>query len=159
MRILQLDLGGQRIEFHPYVTVLRGLDDGLRTRLIDALAAVSVGEPSARGLVEAHGVVLDLNRESLELLDLPGDRNGSVDIVVRRDQLPGVAPVTSSGRGQLERARAEAADRLARAEASADRAKIAMLASLEALTDPSGRSNVDETSGLDAPRAELTRLS
>ncbi|MEY2447056.1 MAG: hypothetical protein QOH79_532, partial [Acidimicrobiaceae bacterium] len=119
MRILQLDLGGHRIEFHPYVTVLRGLDDDLRAKLIDALAAVSAGRPSVDGLVEAHGVVLDLTDATLELLDLPGAGETGFDIIVRREQLPGATSAGGGGRGQIERARAEAADRLARAEADA----------------------------------------
>src|SRR6476469_9191304 len=124
MRILQLDVDGHRVEFHPYVSVLRGLDANMRAKLIEALAAVSAGQPSVDGLVEAHGVVLDLTDTNLKLLDLPG--TGGFDVVVRREQLPGNAsPTTRGGRAQIERARTEAADRVARAEAAADRAAVA----------------------------------
>jgi len=159
VRILQLDVDGHRIEFHPYVSVLRGLDDGLRDRLIDALAAVSAGRPSVEGLVEAHGVVLDLSDTTLKLLDLPGHDGGGLDIIVRRDQLPGNAPaVVASGRGQFERARAEAADRVARAEADADRARVALEASREALAQAADGGSGDGA-GLDGPRTELARLT
>ena len=61
MRVVQLDIGGQRLEFHPYVTVLRGLHDGVRTQLVGALGALAAGEAAAEGMVEAHGVFLDLS--------------------------------------------------------------------------------------------------
>ena len=158
MRILQLDIGGRRIEFHPYVSVLRDLDDALRAQLIDAFRALSSGRPSASGLVEVHGIVLDLSDDTLELLDLAGSVNGSLDIVVRREQLPGArASQGVHGRGQLERARSEAADRLARAEADAERARIALVASREAADDRA--SGGGEGSSLDAARAELARLA
>jgi len=161
MRILQLNVDGHRIEFHPYVTVLRGLDADLRAKLIDALAAVSAGRPSVDGLVEAHGVVLDLTDATLKLLDLPGADGGGLDIIVRRDQLPGnTASAGSGGRGQIERARAEAADRLARAEADADRAAVALLASREAASESTdGGGAADGGGSLDGPRTELARLA
>ena len=156
MRILQLDLGGHRIEFHPYVTVLRGLDSDLRAKLIEALSAVSGGRPSVEGLVEAHGVVLDLTDATLKLLDLPGTANGGFDIIVRREQLPGNSASTDGGggRGQIERARTEAAGRVARAEADADRAAVSLLASREALSAPASGGAVADT-----PRSELARLT
>jgi hypothetical protein len=156
VRILQLDLGGHRIEFHPYVTVLRGLDTELRAKLIDALAAVSGGRPSVEGLVEAHGVVLDLTDATLKLLDLPGTSEGGFDIIVRREQLPGNSASTDGGggRGQLERARTEAAARVARAEADANRAAVSLLASREALSAPASGS-----AAADTPRSELARLT
>ena len=39
MRILQLDIGGQRIEFHPYVSVVRDLHTVFPAVKIVALAA------------------------------------------------------------------------------------------------------------------------
>ena len=133
--------------------MLRGLDDGLRAKLIEALSAVSAGRPSVEGLVEAHGVVLDLTDATLKLLDLQGAAEGGFDIIVRREQLPGNSPSGGGGRGQIERARAEAADRVARAEADVDRAAIALQASRDAATESSGGSS------LDTPRAELARLA
>ena len=155
MRILQLDIGGQRIEFHPYVSVLHGLDPAVRARLVDEFAGLSSGTITTQGLIEAHGVVLDLSDETLQLLDIAGHE--SLDAVVRRAQLP-AAPMSDAtqGRGQLERARRDAADRLARAEADADRAHIALLASREATGDVDGESA--DGSSLDAANAELARL-
>ena len=156
MRIVQLDIGGQRIEFHPYVSVLSGLDESLRAQLVDAFAGLPSGAVAAGGLLEAHGVMLDLTDDTLSLLDIAG--NTSVDAVVSRAQLPG-APVSESGqgRGQLERAQREAADRVARAEADADRARIELLASREAV----GEDAADSSGGpsVDAAQVELTRLA
>src|SRR4051812_37360774 len=100
--------------------------------------------------------MFDLSDDTLALLDVAG--NGTVDAVVRRAQLPG-APVADSdqGRGQLERARREAADRIARAEADADRARIALLASREAAGENDSGSS--DGSSLDAANAELARLA
>jgi hypothetical protein len=38
VRIVHLDIGGQRIEFHPYVSVLSGLDESLRAQQVEAFA-------------------------------------------------------------------------------------------------------------------------
>jgi hypothetical protein len=83
MRIVQLDIDGQRLEFHPYMTVLRGLPQDLRDDLVHALGALAHGEVNSGGMVEAHGVFLDLSEETLALLDLPKPGIGGLDLVVR----------------------------------------------------------------------------
>ena len=61
------------------VTVVGGLDDDGRRRLLDALRALPAGtDPGWDGLVEAHGVVLDLHRDNLRLLGM----GHTVDVVV-----------------------------------------------------------------------------
>jgi len=73
------------LSFHPQVTVVGGLDDDGRQRLLDALRALPAGtDPGWEGLVEAHGVVLDLHRENLRLLGM----GHSVDVVVGPGDLP-----------------------------------------------------------------------
>jgi len=68
------------------MTVVGGLDDDLRARLIDALRALpAAGATDWPGLVEAHGVVLDLNPENLRLLGM----GHAVDVVVGAGDLPG----------------------------------------------------------------------
>jgi peptide chain release factor subunit 1 len=88
VRLVQLagPSGGTPLSFHPQITVVGGLDDACRVRLLDALRALPSGaEPGWEGLIEAHGVVLDLDRESLRLLGLQHD----VDVVVGAGDLPG----------------------------------------------------------------------
>lgn len=76
---------GAPLTFHPQMTVVGGLDDDLRARLLDALRALPAGtEPGWEGLVEAHGVVLDLHRENLRLLGM----SHAVDVVVGAGDLP-----------------------------------------------------------------------
>jgi hypothetical protein len=73
------------LSFHPQVTVVGGLDDALRSRLLDTLRALPSGtDPEWEGLIEAHGVVLDLHRENLRLLGL----QHPVDVVVGAHDLP-----------------------------------------------------------------------
>jgi hypothetical protein len=155
VRILQLDVDGQRIEFHPYVTVLRGLDTGLRAKLIDALSSISDGRPTVDGLVEAHGVVLDLTDETLRVLDLHRNGAASFDIVVRHDQLPGTV-VGRPDSGSPQPSPADRAARVARAEADLDRANRALAASRDALA----RATSGDAGSVDlgVPRAELGQL-
>ncbi len=90
MRLVQLagPSGGPPLSFHPAITVVGGLDDACRARLLDALRALPVGgDPGWEGLIEAHGVVLDLDQESLRLLGLQHE----VDVVVGPGDLPGEA--------------------------------------------------------------------
>ena len=100
MRILRLiHDGAYALEFHPYVTVVTGLDDDQRAEIIEAFRGAATGRAaSLAGLIEAHGVVLDLDRRSLQLLELEGL---DVDLVVGVDDLPGAA---TSGVGRQLRA-------------------------------------------------------
>jgi hypothetical protein len=73
------------LNFIPQLTVVGGLDDDLRARLVATLRALpAAAEPAWEGLVEAHGVVLDLHRENLRLLGLGHE----VDVVVGAGDLP-----------------------------------------------------------------------
>ena len=87
MRLVQLagPSGGPPLSFHPQVTVVGGLDDALRARLLDTLRSLPAGgDPEWEGLIEAHGVVLDLHRDNLRLLGL----QHAVDVVVGAGDLP-----------------------------------------------------------------------
>ncbi|HEY2814210.1 MAG TPA: hypothetical protein VGJ03_12160 [Acidimicrobiales bacterium] len=153
MRVVQFDIGDQRVEFHPYVTVLRGIDADLREQLVRALGALASGEAVAEGMVEAHGVFLDLSEDALALLDLPKPGIGGLDLVVRADQLPRALGPSALVQADLEHRRDLIAARVSAAEAEEERAGLALEASQEKLQDDG------DGSSLDRPRAELERLT
>lgn len=79
---------GLELELHPRLTVIAGLPDPVRQRLAGTIAAIPRGtEPVGRGLMEVHGVRLDLTLENLELLGCDRD----IDAVLTPDELPGGA--------------------------------------------------------------------
>jgi hypothetical protein len=100
VRLLQLDPEGPLpsgdptpddavLDLHPRVSVVTGLSEAGRARVLRALTALSRGgDPGCAGLVEAHGVILDLDASTLALLGLDTD----LDVVVRADDLPGRRP-------------------------------------------------------------------
>jgi hypothetical protein len=91
MRLLQLRLDGgasDALDLHPMLTVVTGIDQASRERVIDAIRALPrAAEPGLPGLVEAHGVLFDLSVETLQLFGLDSD----LDPVIRRADLPGLA--------------------------------------------------------------------
>jgi hypothetical protein len=92
--LLQLNPSGsedQALDLHPMITVVSGLSAQGRDRLLRAVRALPGGaDPGSPGLVESHGIFLDLSPDTLALLDLTSD----VDVVVG----PGdVAQVRASG--------------------------------------------------------------
>ncbi|MCB0970813.1 MAG: hypothetical protein KDA97_04755 [Acidimicrobiales bacterium] len=91
MKVLRVQQGADRepVVLHDQVTVVRGLDPLRRRWLIDALGRLSSGEDvEATGQVEAHGILLPLDRPSLALLDL----EELAPAVVRAEDLPGHDP-------------------------------------------------------------------
>jgi hypothetical protein len=92
MRLLQLSLGtddGAMVDLHPLLSVVQGLDERTRDRLVATVAAIGAGTtPPCQGVVEAHGVMLPLDEANLSLLDM-GRGN---EAVVRRTDLPGALP-------------------------------------------------------------------
>jgi hypothetical protein len=92
MRLLQLTLDpdrGRELDLHPALTVVSGLEDRDRQRLVRVVTAIAKGDdPGCSGLVEAHGVVLDLSLDALGLLDTGAE----IDPLVRRRDLPGAVP-------------------------------------------------------------------
>ena len=80
---------GRSVDLHPLMTVISGFDDAERDRLLSAISALPLGnDPKASGQIEVHGICLDLNQESLELLELDHD----LDVVLRAGDLPGSEP-------------------------------------------------------------------
>lgn len=149
MRVLRLELPGATIDLHPYVTVVRGLPPEARAQLLEALAAIPSGKALAPGLVEAFGVLLDLDDAGLDLLDLHAD----IDPVVRRTDLPGSA---GARRTEAERAVADAEADATEADARVERAIRAVEGARDALR---AARDTDGTSAdpLAEQRADLER--
>lgn len=123
MRLLELRTSGDTVlELHPNVTVVNGLSGAVRDEVIRAVTALPSGDdPGLSGVVEAHGVLFELNRETLEVFGLASP----VDVLVRPEDLPGrkgravidldrPAPTVPSGGGAtsaaVEQARRELQD-------------------------------------------------
>lgn len=87
MRLVRFDdpAEGIALELHPLLSVVSGLPVASRQRLLNALAAIPRGQdPGVGGQLEVHGVLLDLDRGTLELLELDED----LDVVLRAEDLP-----------------------------------------------------------------------
>jgi hypothetical protein len=134
MRVVQLDIDGHRIQFHPYVTVVRGLAPGARASMVAALAGLPAGESPAPGLVEVHGVLLNLSVETMALLDLDPPLVDGLDVILRADQLPRALRPEALSRNELDRRREKIAAQLARYEAEAERGRRASGEELEERT-------------------------
>jgi hypothetical protein len=132
VRVVQLDIDGRRVEFHSYVTVVRGLPPGAQASMLAALGSLAVGAAAAPGLVEVQGVRLDLSVETLTMLDLGGEGAHGVDVILREDELPRALRPAALSRNELDRRRETIAAQLARFEAEADRGHRARSEELEA---------------------------
>ena len=95
MRLVQVSLEPDEravIDLHPMLSVVQGLDDRSRDRMVRTVAAIAAGvAPPCGGTAEAHGIVLPLDEANLGLLDLRTD----ADPIVRRADLPGAVAVPS----------------------------------------------------------------
>src|SRR4051812_36258408 len=156
MRVLSLRLGDEQLKLHPLVTVVNGLDPALRARLVEVIAALPAGRAEASGLIEAHGVLLELTFENLAMLELDSD----IDVVVRRDELPGAELSPAARGGSTVRARhEELLAALEKRRAEKDRAELAHAAASEALADAQGGGSEDvearRQQRLEAPQLEL----
>lgn len=104
MRVLRLDLSGGPLHLHPFVTVVRGCSPAEREELLAALGDLPRGVARAGGLIESHGVLFDLDDDSLGLLDLATD----LDVVIGPADLPSADSLDASSVSAAERALAEA---------------------------------------------------
>src|SRR5581483_8748483 len=156
MRVVQVDLGDRRLYLHPYLTIIRGLDDKSHDRLVDTFAGLPEGRAAASGMIEAHGIFLDLTDDALALLDLPHPGIEAVDVVVRPSDVAEVFGDGVLARRELQREREELEVRLARAEAEADRARLALAAGRAELERRAGAAP-DQRCGPDEELARRTR--
>jgi hypothetical protein len=88
LRLLQLATGPHElIDLHPNVSVVSGLDDEGRRRLIDTIVGLSRGRVTGPpGLLEAHGVLFDLTPEMLAILDIDAEDSWPVVTVSDRSR-------------------------------------------------------------------------
>jgi hypothetical protein len=88
MRLIQLDPDGTEesaLDFHPAITIVAGLGPAGRERVVQAVRALPrAADPGCPGLIEAHGVLLDLTEDNLKMLDLRSE----IDVVVHADDIP-----------------------------------------------------------------------
>lgn len=87
MRLLQLAIGPAEIlDLHPHVTVVVGLDEDGRTLLVETVSGLARSQATqARGLLEAHGVLFDLDQTLVGVLEPAAD---DLDPIVRPGHLP-----------------------------------------------------------------------
>jgi len=88
MRLLQLNPDGNEtaaLDFHPMVTVVTGLTPAGRERVINAVTALpNATDPGCKGLLEAHGILLDLDAKTLQMLGL----EAGLDVLIRPQDVP-----------------------------------------------------------------------
>ncbi|MEQ1786503.1 MAG: hypothetical protein ABL966_05575, partial [Acidimicrobiales bacterium] len=128
---LQLVTGPHElIDLHPHITVVAGLDDAGRARLIDAVRGLSTGRArDAQGLLEAHGVLFDLSPEALALLDVTA---ADLQPVVTQDDLPTAhRSPRARERSVAQRTLDEITDRWTNASEEHARAEAALVAAPE----------------------------
>lgn len=158
MRLLQLTTGeNQLLDLHPNVTVVAGLDDSSHRRLLDAVVglASSTAAPGG-GLLEAHGVLFNLDSALLRVLDVQAD---GLDPIVRPNQLP--SGPTSVDARELRRREQEFALLLeqvaARVEEQAQ-ARVAAQAAAAAVEE-ARRARADAEAGAGHRAEEVDRLT
>lgn len=109
MRLLQLNPNGTEesaLDFHPVITVVSGLGPNGRDQVRRAVAALPKGDdPGCGGLIEAHGLMLDLTADNLAMLDLHGDLDpvvSATDLPRSTSAVPGVAAPGATTRMSVE---------------------------------------------------------
>ncbi len=74
MRIVRVTTSDQRIDFHPRLTVLYGLDAAARAKVVGDIVEITSGRaPSTPALVEAFGLLLNADGRGLAMLDLKSE--------------------------------------------------------------------------------------
>lgn len=142
MRILRLvDDGSFAVEFHPYITVVADASSGQRDRIARAFSEAALGRTTdLQGLIEVHGVVLDLDERALDLLELD---DSEVRTSLFAEDLPGT---TASGVDRRVRA---VEDRLAALE-QPNRDRVVALQDAEAALAEAVRAEADARAAVDA---------
>ncbi len=118
MRLLQLALDrDELLDLHPNMTVVQGLDEAAHRVLVETVRGLTRDEAHlGGGLVEAHGVLFELRRDLLEVLELSA---ADIDPVVRPGDLP-TQPLTVDAR-ELKASEQEFSELLEQVTAQAER--------------------------------------
>lgn len=132
MRLLQLVTGpDELLDLHPHVTIVQGLSDEVRERLVRAVRGLADGSAVAAGLLEAHGVLFALDQRYLDELELGGRH---IDPIVRRDDLPGQHGAVDAGELATQQAVfASLLDRIAQRAEEQSKARDELAAAATAL--------------------------
>jgi len=105
MRLLRIEAAvpdRPALEFHPYVTVVAGLTPTQRNAVAEVVRAVASGhDPGGGGLLEAHGVILELDGPNLQLLEATAEADvvltavdlGSAESPDGNDPAPAAQPL------------------------------------------------------------------
>ncbi|WP_436795608.1 hypothetical protein [Actinospongicola halichondriae] len=162
MRVLRLvDPDRYAVEFHPYITVVAEATAEHREAIVTAFEQAAAGRSTVlRGLIEVHGVVLDLDDRALGLLDLDVD---DIEICVTAEDLPGSSSADVGRQVREAEARLEALeqphrDRRMALEAAETELAMALAAEEAAAAGPAATDAAvedDEREALVARRAEL----
>ena len=107
MRLLRYDdpLTALSVELHPLLNVISGMPVDARQRFMASMSAMARGELTALvGLVDVHGVLLELGPDTMTLLELTTQATPA-DVIVRAEDLTAAFPDTPPERdAELEAA-------------------------------------------------------
>lgn len=157
MRLLQLATGpDELLDLHPNLTVVVALDESTHATLVEAVSGLARGAAPTEGLLEAHGVLFDLDRSLLRVLEIAGDQ---IDPVVRPGDLP-TGPVSVDAR-ELRALEQEFAVLLERISAQAERQSAARgaLAAAEQAVEAAHRNRTQAEAGATDQLEQVDRLS
>lgn len=157
MRLLQLATRpDELLDLHPNLTVVVGLDASTHAVLVEAVSGLVRATAPSEGLLEAHGVLFDLDEALLRVLEIDG---GALNPIVRAGDLP-TGPVSVDAR-ELKALEQEFAALLERISAQAERQSAARgaLASAEQALEAAHRARAEAEAGAAGRLAELDRLT
>ncbi|MET0728541.1 MAG: hypothetical protein ABWZ76_09630 [Acidimicrobiales bacterium] len=164
MRLLQLVTGpDELLDLHPNLTVVQDLDGPTHDLLVETVAGLVRGHPtSSTGLLEAHGVLFDLDPSLLALFELTVD---DLDLVVHPGELP-VQPLSLDAHElrALEESFAKLMRRVSEQAKRQATARTAVAAAATAISEArAARVRAEEAAArraelLDARQDELARL-
>ncbi len=171
MRLLRYDdpLTALSVELHPLLNVISGMPVDARERFISSMSAIARGELTADvGLVDVHGVLLELGPDTMSLLELTTQANPA-DVIVRAEDL--AAPLSDApperdselegAQGALALAQGALADaerNLERLEAESRAAAAEHLLAESELEALRGEDDPTATAAMAAAAAELEDL-
>lgn len=158
MRLLQLLTGPHDIlDLHPHLSVVTGLDEDSRTALVEAVAGLARAEAVGQGgLLEAHGVLFDLDPVLLSVIESAPD---TIDPIVQPGQLP-TQPVSVDAR-ELRTSEQAFAQLLERIAGQAERQSVARdaVAAAASALEAARRARAEADSSAAGREAELERLT